>query len=86
LNQWAKELRQHRAIDAVPQLGSRPFLILHGMNDRQVPFDDARQLAEQHPSPELRLVSGADHRIRHDPRAVAVLMGWLERQGVETHH
>ena len=84
LNQWAKQLRQHRAIDSVPQLGSRPLLILHGTNDRQVPQDDARMLAAQHPSPELRLITGADHRIRHDPRAVAVLMGWLERQGAET--
>ena len=86
LNQWAKELRQHRAIDSMQQLGSRPFLILHGMNDRQVPHDDARQLAALHPSPELRLVAGADHRIRHDPRAMAVLMGWLERQGTETRN
>ena len=84
LSQWAKQLRQHRAIDAVPQLGSRPLLILHGTNDRQVPQDDARLLAARHPSPELRLIAGADHRIRHDPRAVAVLMGWLERQGAET--
>ena len=29
---------------------------------------------------ELRLVNGAGHRLRHDPRAVAVLLGWLERQ------
>ncbi len=86
LNQWAKELRQHRAIDSMQELGSRPFLILHGMNDRQVPHDDARQLAALHPSPELRLVTGADHRIRHDPRAMAVLMGWLERQGTETRN
>jgi putative redox protein len=83
LNQWAKQLRQHRAIDSVPQLGSRPLLILHGTNDRQVPQDDARMLAAHHPSAELRLIDGADHRIRHDPRAVAVLMGWLERQGAE---
>jgi putative redox protein len=41
-------------------------------------------LAEAHQSPELRLVNGADHRIRHDPRAIAVLLGWLERQAVES--
>ncbi|WP_419947030.1 hypothetical protein [Candidatus Poriferisodalis sp.] len=29
---------------------------------------------------ELRLITGADHRIRHDPRAVAILLGWLEHQ------
>jgi hypothetical protein len=26
------------------------------------------------------VVNQAGHRLRHDPRAVAVLLGWLERQ------
>ena len=26
------------------------------------------------------VISGAGHRLRHDPRAVAILLGWLERQ------
>ena len=83
ISQWADELRQHRAIDSIKAMGERPLLILHGTNDRQVPPDDAQQLADLHPAPELRLINGADHRIRHDPRAVAVLMGWLERQAGE---
>jgi putative redox protein len=41
---------------------------------------DARQFAEQHGSAELRLLSGAGHRLRHDPRAIAILLGWLDRQ------
>ena len=32
------------------------------------------------PLAELRLVQGAGHRLRHDPRAVATLLGWLDRQ------
>ena len=68
VQQWSQQLRKHRAIDFVESIGSRPMLILHGTNDRQVPPDDARQLASLHPNPELRLVNGADHRIRHDPR------------------
>ena len=83
VQQWSQQLRKHRAIDFVESIGSRPMLILHGTNDRQVPPADARQLASLHPNPELRLVNGADHRIRHDPRAVAVLMGWLEQQAIE---
>ena len=27
-----------------------------------------------------RLINGAGHRLRHDPRAIAVLLGWLDRQ------
>ncbi|MEA3018982.1 MAG: hypothetical protein QOI47_506, partial [Actinomycetota bacterium] len=29
---------------------------------------------------ELRIIQSAGHRLRHDPRAIAVLLGWLERQ------
>ena len=29
---------------------------------------------------DLRLIHGAGHRLRHDPRAVAFLLGWMDRQ------
>jgi len=29
---------------------------------------------------ELRVLSDAGHRLRHDPRAVALILGWMERQ------
>ena len=41
---------------------------------------DARRLADAHGNAELRVINGAGHRLRHDPRAVAVLLGWLDRQ------
>ena len=41
---------------------------------------DARALADCHGGAELRMIQGAGHRLRHDPRAIAVLLGWLERQ------
>ena len=84
LSAWARELKENRAIDAVEKIKDMPLLIVHGTNDRQVPYEDARQLAQIHPSPQLRLIKGADHRIRHDPRAVSILMGWLEREAVQT--
>jgi putative redox protein len=37
-------------------------------------------LAAAHGSAEFRLIEGAGHRLRHDPRAIAVLLGWLDRQ------
>jgi putative redox protein len=37
-------------------------------------------LAEAHGAAELRVINGAGHRLRHDPRAIALLMGWLDRQ------
>ena len=52
---------------------------LADVHDESVPPSDARQLAQAHGSAELSLLQGAGHRLRHDPRAVAILMGWLER-------
>ena len=46
-----------------------------------MPVADARALADAgRPNAELRLVQGAGHRLRHDPRAIATLLGWLARQ------
>jgi pimeloyl-ACP methyl ester carboxylesterase len=77
---WARELRMFRPLDAARRLAPRPLLVLHGDDDDSVPVSDGRQLALAHGSAELRIIPGAGHRLRHDPRAVAVLLGWLDRQ------
>jgi len=80
LEAWRSELGRNRPIDRVAELADRPLLILHGSADLQVPPTDARRLAEAHGSAELRIISGGDHRLRHDPRTVALLLGWLGRR------
>ncbi|MEO6156149.1 MAG: alpha/beta fold hydrolase [Ilumatobacteraceae bacterium] len=80
---WARELRRFRPVDAARRFAPRSMLVMHGDEDDSVPPADARQLAEAHGSAELRLFIGAGHRLRHDPRAIAVLLGWLERQRIE---
>ncbi|MGD9795771.1 MAG: alpha/beta hydrolase family protein [Acidimicrobiia bacterium] len=79
-DQWARELRRFRPLDAARRLAPRPLLVVHGGDDDSVPVSDARQLTLAHGSAELRIIAGAGHRLRHDPRAVAVLLGWLDRQ------
>ncbi len=54
--------------------------MLHGSDDESVPVFDARVLADAHGDADLRVIDGAGHQLRHDPRAVAVLLGWLDRQ------
>ena len=51
-----------------------------GDDDESVPVADSRMLAASHGSAELRVIEGVGHRLRHDPRAIAVLLGWLDRQ------
>jgi putative redox protein len=76
---WARELREIRAVACAVELVPRPLLVVHGSDDEQVPVFDARVLADAHGGAEIRVVGGSGHRLRHDPRAVAVLLGWLER-------
>ncbi len=69
------------AVDAAKHFDGRPLLALHGVDDAEVPVAEARALVDAGgPNAELRLVHGAGHRLRHDPRAIATLLGWLERQ------
>jgi len=80
LDAWSRELKDLRAVAFAPQLAPRPLLVVHGSDDDLVPAFDARVLVDAHGDAELRIMNGAGHRLRHDPRAVAVLLGWLDRQ------
>jgi putative redox protein len=78
---WGREIGTLDAVAAARRLAPRPLLVVHGSADDTVPPEDARALYEAAgPSAELRIVHAAGHRLRHDPRAVAMLLGWLERQ------
>lgn len=58
----------------------RPVLVVQGSEDPLVPLVDAHALVEAtRGTAELSVIAGADHHLRQDPRAVAVLLGWLER-------
>ena len=58
--------------------GDRDLMVIHGSDDETVPVLDARAVADACPGADLRIIGGAGHHLRHDPRAVAVLIGWLE--------
>jgi putative redox protein len=81
LDAWTRELRDIRAVACAGRLAPRPLLVVHGSDDDLVPVFDARVLVDAHGTSELRIMNGAGHRLRHDPRAVAVLLGWLDREG-----
>jgi putative redox protein len=79
---WARGFSTLRPDEACSLLPPRPVLIVHGVDDDEVPLSDARVLADAGAtSAELRVIGGAGHRLRADPRAIALLVGWLERQG-----
>lgn len=80
MDRWSRELRDVRAVQCMAKVAPRPVLVVHGSDDESVPQFDARVLADAHGGAELRVIAGAGHALRHDPRAMAILLGWLDRQ------
>jgi len=86
VDEWAREFHRFRPLRSAQRFAPRPLMVMHGDDDDSVPVSDARQLVNAHGEAELSLFSGAGHRLRHDPRAVAVLLGWLDRvRSLNTH-
>lgn len=83
LDKWAGELKAVRPIESARRLSDRPLLVVHGDSDDLTPLGDAQAIAAAHGDAELRVINGAGHELRHDPRAIAVLLGWLGRQQAE---
>jgi len=86
VDDWAREFRRFRPVASARRFAPRPMMVMHGEDDDSVPVSDARQLVNAHGDAELSLFVGAGHRLRHDPRAVAVLIGWLDRMRSTTVH
>ena len=78
---WAKEFSIFHPLEDAEQLKGRPLLVVNGADDPDTPIADARALAAAATGPtDLRLIFGAGHWLRADPRVVAILLGWLERR------
>jgi putative redox protein len=78
---WIRAIAHLRPVDAAARIPPRPWLLVHGSADDVVPVDDARLLADAAGGDvEVRIVANGAHRLRHDPRAIAGLLGWLDRQ------
>lgn len=78
---WPEEFRAVDPLRSAALIPPRPLLIVHGSADEDVPLVDARALADAAlGEADLRVVPMAGHQLRHDPRAIAILLGWLERR------
>lgn len=81
VSRWAKKVADLDPVADAGRLSGRPLLVLHGSDDEVVPLADARRLADAGgPAAEMHMVFKAGHRLRHEPRAIAALLGWLDRQ------
>jgi len=81
LSSWSAEVVAIDPLGSAALLPPRPFFVVHGSSDDSVPLADARALADAAQGAcELHVLPKGGHRLRHDPRAIAILLGWLERQ------
>ena len=80
---WGKELANVSTVKSAEKFatGGGRLMVLHGSNDDGVPQLDARAIADAHRGVELRIIDGARHHLRHDPRAIATAIGFLDRRG-----
>lgn len=76
----AKGVYAFDPVASIAAIPPRRILVVHGAEDLLVPVDDARELvAAAQGRAELRIIQGAGHWLRSDPRMVATLIGWLDR-------
>jgi alpha/beta superfamily hydrolase len=78
---WIRAIANLDPIEAAKRIEPRPWLLVHGSADDVVPVADVREFEEASGGhAEVRIVANGPHRLRHDPRAIAALLGWLDRQ------
>lgn len=76
---WTAELSEISASSAAAAISDRALLVMHGAEDDVVSVFDSRVIADAHGAADLRVIAGGGHRLRFDPRAIAVFLGWLDR-------
>ena len=75
-----KGINSFDPVASIAKVPPRRILVVHGADDMIVPVESARELVAAAGGPaELRIIQGAGHWLRSDPRMVATLIGWLDR-------
>jgi uncharacterized protein len=75
---WGQEFREVATEESIVGVRS-PVLIVHGDQDEVVPPEHAAALYDLAPQAEIHMISGAGHQLRRDPRALQVMLDWLNR-------
>lgn len=77
---WMQEFRTLHPLDVNDRLKNIPTLVMHGSDDDVVDVSSAHAFQDALGKKcEKRIIEFAGHRLRYDPRAVATLLGWLDR-------
>ena len=66
-------------IEYVAGVTPRPLLLAHGSQDKIVDVSHAYKLYDRAREPkQIIIIDGAEHRLRQNERAVAIVIDWLK--------
>ena len=79
--EWVDGFRLVSPIKYVAEIAPRPLLLVHSSRDETVEVSHAHKLYARAEEPkQLIIVDGADHRLRQNEKAMAVVIHWLKSQ------
>ena len=79
IDEWQKGFETVTPIDWVDRISPRPLLVVHGDTDELVPVEHARRLYQKAKEPkELKVIQGAQHRMRVNQAAMDFVLDWLK--------
>jgi len=79
VEEWINGFRMVSPIKYVAGIAPRPLLLVHGNRDETVDISQAYKLYARAGEPkEIIVVDGAEHRLRQNDRAMAIVMDWLK--------
>lgn len=78
--EWLQGFKEVNPLSWIEKVSPRPLLLVHGDADELIPPEDARRLFEKAGEPkELELIPEAGHRLRTEPRVIALCLEWLKK-------
>jgi len=79
IEEWERGFETVTPINWIDKIAPRPLLLLHGDADELIPLDHAYRLYEKAKEPkELKILSGARHKMRLEKAAMDFVLDWLK--------
>ena len=76
---WQEGFEIITPVNWVDRISPRPLLLVHGDADEVIPLERARRLYQKAGKPkELKIITGARHRMRLDKTAMDFVLDWLK--------
>ena len=77
---WTKELDELNPAKSAELIGSKQWLVIHGRDDEIVTDANLREfLTVSGVTAEAHTLAAGEHQLISDPRMMAILLGWMER-------